>query len=1078
MAKLIPNRRFKRLVFYVAAGIASIILLIAVASIGLRLYFDDNYIRETFLKSADEYINADLYIGDVDISIFSSISLKNIHITTDTDTLFHCDEISLYYSIGRLFSGELLIKSFKIENPEIEMTTDSLGEFNLSWLEVPVDSTYDEVEKNVAEDETAEVDSEFPVSIHLDAFEINSFKLDITGGQSIFVNSIDIAGYNLDIISADSISGYFKISVKDDKDTTILYSLTDTSGTMTYCGSIGLTLDANIYSLNHIKGGLKIEGAPFELDYNGISYSSDLKVGANFDLNLNESTLSINDVLADLNGKEFLSGRYAMGFAENDTILPMEVYVNKARIPLSEINKFIEDDSLEMLLSGQLITDGFKLVSSSEYPGMKMEGKTSIQNANIDIPDIGFSLNDLNIQTSIEGIMYGEDAGYKIGITGYSDSIIYVLDENATIDFSGIDLEFVGTLDSLFIPDSLNGSINLKDLFGDTLKSDIEIAGGLPPNGEVSINIKYPTILIEELPYSEFPGYGEFALNCHIADNDIEIVSEAAAYELTLYFEGDSLWIPEIPLSLKSKIQYNDEFTNFRIEEFAASSPQLFEVSLYSPTDLILDPAMKIKAPINGVIYHDLLEDFIPDKMKDSLGSITFMGESVLQCSLYVVESDDSLLVSIPAGQLNSTITSAASELYEFSLDNTEIDMSFSYMNEVVRMDGKLNTTELSLNESLILPFKNISGVFAFAYKDSSLIWNKASLSVESHNIDIKSKGNYLLAELPVLSMNADMIFNSKETIEIMEDIGLTGRLESRMEINMDDYSMDISGYLKPFNLSVVSPGFFTVKSINGTVPFEQNISFPEMKLKGGGRQTQQISLLDFEQSKYFQRTRNNVDISFQRLETGRIFVENFSLNAEIGNGRIRGYRLYSDVYGGNILGNFEVDLSGIDFSTEELELDSIRYSADFQISSINFDMLAGSKKVSDKSNISGDFSFDGRGIVDPEKEYELEGRVNITRIGSRATKKLLDFLDPTGTDISIAETRKLMDRKLLFLDISYQPKTFSIKIKHGNINPSIDMDQPFFAKYLRIGAVTMPIEYDRKQLQALLEAAAVPIEE
>jgi hypothetical protein len=250
------------------------------------------------------------------------------------------------------------------------------------------------------------------------------------------------------------------------------------------------------------------------------------------------------------------------------------------------------------------------------------------------------------------------------------------------------------------------------------------------------------------------------------------------------------------------------------------------------------------------------------------------------------------------------------------------------------------------------------------------------------------------------------------------------------------------------------------------------------MVLEGKEEQSQVASLLDFEQSKYFQKTRHNADLSFQRLETGRIFIENFSLNAEIGDGKIKGNRLYSDVYGGNILGSFELDLRGINFAAEELELDSMRYSADFQISSINFDMLAGSKNISDKSNISGDFSFVGRGMVDPEKDYELEGQVNITRIGSRATKKMLDFLDPTGTDISIAETRKLMDRKLLFLDISYQPKSFSIKIKHGNINPSIDMDQPFFAKYLRIGAVTMPIEYDRKQLKALLEAAAVPIEE
>ena len=70
---------------------------------------------------------------------------------------------------------------------------------------------------------------------------------------------------------------------------------------------------------------------------------------------------------------------------------------------------------------------------------------------------------------------------------------------------------------------------------------------------------------------------------------------------------------------------------------------------------------------------------------------------------------------------------------------------------------------------------------------------------------------------------------------------------------------------------------------------------------------------------------------------------------------------------------------------------------------------------------------------IDPASQLDIEGNFYVTQIGPQFTDNVLRSLDPTGTDKSIQDTRKL-------LNWGYKPKLLSFEIKHGYLYPTIHL--------------------------------------
>jgi hypothetical protein len=1027
------------------------------------------------MQLGDDYLNAELILGDLDINLLSSITIKDIYVVSESDTIAGCKELRLGYKLHRLMSGELYIVSLAIDDPLVNLAATPEGEIDLSWLKIIEETAADSIPSDTiaAEIDTAAVS--LPVSVKLRRLTINNARASLSGAQNISVRGFSAEVSDLSAISMDSIYAHVEMNLKADGSDNIRFSYEDSSATLAADGRLDLSISGDIEPENHIVGEAKIAGMPLRIRFDDIYYQADFNTSAEFDIDMASMEVAVPSFKMALNDRTLLDATLRMKLTERDTIPPMEVIVKKASLDIGEFKDIISELMPGASIEGNIGAENLTIINNEEYPGIKVTGQFGLRDFYAGLPEYGLTINNLGISSKIDGIATGDKAGFDVDIEGGSDSILFRLDETTLVTVPATHLRLEGKTDTLFLPERLHGQITASNIFGSDLVADLSLEGGIPPAGKTGIRVEWSDIDINRAPYSEYDGRADFLLDFKTIGDSLSCQSSLNLKETTLDFENDYLFIPELPVRFSCRGSFDERFADIALNEIKLRSPSLFDID--DMANVKMSDTIFADAVIEGHLYHDYLEDFIPFEMKDSLGGVTFTGQTDVQCSLFVEVADDGGSSSKAYGRLSSAIDNAAVELYGFDMTGMNIESQFSVINAATRAYGDIYIDRISLEDTLTHPLEDIEGRFSVSFKDSVLDWGNTRLTINSHRLQVASSGKYVMGEYPTMNLKANLDFNSSEPVKIFGDIGISGRLQSWADISMNDSLMNIRGSLNPLMLSASAPGMFSISSVSGNIPFEQAVSLDNMRLTGDPAVKEELNLLDYEQDKYFGAGRSIGTIQFSRLEASRVFVENFSLTLEIGKGIIVGRRLYTDVYGGNLLGDFMIDLRSIDPEADDLGLDSLRYAMNLQMSAVNFDRLAGSRDISTASDISGDMSVSGRGIVDPEGDYELEGQINITRIGPRATRKLLDFLDPAGTDLSIAETRKLMDRKVLFLDISYQPKSFSLKIKHGNVNPSIDMDQPFFAKYLRIGVVTMPVEYDRKQLQALLKATSVPVE-
>ncbi|GEM_PF-4895014 len=1061
-----PKKKTIKIIKWLATIISLLVMLVILTGVIFRLYYNDSRLRSLLVSEAGKYLNAEISIGDININLLSSIAIDNFYITgTEGDTIVGCESAKLNYDIFKLISGELSISGFETVKPEINLRTDKNGEIDFSWLKLSEDTT--------TENQTAETDTtttSLPLKINISSFIISEASINLSGVQNIALNGLNIEGNDFSIAAVDSITGSIRFYSKGKTPIIFSYSYKDSLG--------GTSMEGNIYpdcvfALNKnekANGNIKFDISALKTEVNGYTLESRINLSSNIAFDVVNGDLDISSIRIDYNGKRAIEGELKTNLFSTAEIPPLDLNVKKFRFSLDDFSSLLERQLPKTKLRGILSGEDLSLANGGGSAGLVLSGQISASDINLNSPELGIKIENTKASLNYEGSLFSEKPSIDFDVKATADSLIYALDESTKVVIPSIDFKMSGTADSEFTPTYFNGNFSANGLFGDTLRGDISLKGGLPPKGILSVNISSPAIEIDKLPYSEIYGFLNFNLTTVVKNSRADIKGDISATELLIEFEDDSLFIPELPLNFVANIDFNDDFSQFMINRIAISSPSLFDIS--GAGELSNTKGIKLTSTINGTIYHNYLEDFIPSVLRDSLGTIDFSGESSIRANLHA-EIDDADKSTIRAtGTIQTNVEKFDMVDYAIYLHNLSLSSDYAFVNGNFASKNKLKIGWVSIDDSLMAPLKDINGGFRLSLKDSVLSWNNVDLEIISHKTKLSSSGKYVVSDNPILSLNANIDFAAKDTINFLPDIAATGRLQGYVELSMADDIMEIRGSINPRLLSIISPGVFAVISLDGSIPFYQRLSLTGMRILGDTQGEYGLNLLKYEQDKFYGKGGDGGELRFERLEAGRVHIDNFDLTVRISSGRITAPRVYSEVYGGNLLGDFYLDLRGMDLAEEEISLDSLRYALNLQLSGVNFDRLAGSGKISQSSEISGDMSFKGRGIVDPKKDFELEGQVNITKIGPKATKKLLDFLDPTGTDISIAETRKLMDRRLLFLDISYQPKSFSIKVKHGNINPSINMDQPFFAKYLRIGAVTMPVEYDRKQLRTMLKAA------
>jgi hypothetical protein len=168
-----------------------------------------------------------------------------------------------------------------------------------------------------------------------------------------------------------------------------------------------------------------------------------------------------------------------------------------------------------------------------------------------------------------------------------------------------------------------------------------------------------------------------------------------------------------------------------------------------------------------------------------------------------------------------------------------------------------------------------------------------------------------------------------------------------------------------------------------------------------------------------------------------RLAIDRIALDMGIADSTLRLSRLYLKLFGGDIAGEVQAQLL-------DLARGDIRLRLPIQITGVNLAYLdRDAKERTAKTEISAlaDIKFS-------KCAQHLEGRVDITRLSLDMLDSLLAYLDPSKTNESVQNNRKLLKAWYIKL-VNPKVQLVSVWISHQNLNMDIEMDAWFVAGML-----------------------------
>src|SRR5713226_570520 len=116
---------------YVAAAI---LVLAGLAVAVIQTAWGKNQIRQLIVHEANQYLTATLDIGRLDGSLFRDLTLGNVSVTQNGETIVSADEIELQFSIRELLAAGTTLRLIRVIRPRVVAARLPNGVWNLAAL--------------------------------------------------------------------------------------------------------------------------------------------------------------------------------------------------------------------------------------------------------------------------------------------------------------------------------------------------------------------------------------------------------------------------------------------------------------------------------------------------------------------------------------------------------------------------------------------------------------------------------------------------------------------------------------------------------------------------------------------------------------------------------------------------------------------------------------------------------------------------------------------------------------------------------------------------------------------------------
>jgi len=846
---------------------------------------------------------------------------------------------------------------------------------------------------------------------------------------------------------------------------------------------INSTKDQNLYvDLIPIVGKLKLKRNSFKLNKNDGNFSTiDIS-----EINLNLKGNMTSD-LAEVNSKINFSLKDRFFIDLNSEIKnnqEPEFILNCDSLLVNLDSLFVDFNEVEWLYNSLFSKQQFQ--GEISIDSLKLEGKkkgddwdffynfrNKIKNLSVKDFKQKISLSNLNGIITSDGTFQNSDfLNGNLQANFTLDSLsIFENDSSILLSQNG-EFNFQSKLSHNFVPESLHVQYNSKSVLGAEFNSklDFQVDNVLSVkdldfqhiHGDGDFNLS--GINLEQIIDQNISGMVDINLNLtsDIGDNllltaELETIDLSVEFDTTYGFE----LLPDIYTKLEGKFFSLPGFREIIFQEaqlilddFGESKlsanffPFLKELNIYFEE-------MKLDLPV--------AKDFFPSYLREEMISAFWLGEAIVSAE-YSTWAEEGQQKHQIFGDIYIQNEIFDNPYWYMRLDSLNCYGIFGGNLEDLQIDMEGKIGELQIIDTTP-SFEDINISSALSISNWNCV-NIQSIEARQEQLDFRiicegTIDNFDTEPTYFLSGSVDVNLDSSE--QLLLGTYFDGNYYSQYSIFSQENNpriLQFGGWIEFDSLNINMENGLKLHNVQGRMPISQYYDLDTgylLPVQQTQSQKFRLSLYEMHESYFIQPDSPYSLIIADSLVYKNYKADNIKMLVDYNQGSFFIPSLSMNMYDGNFAMRASMNLnSGA--------LDDISYNLKGQLSRVNSSILPGVTRQSEnESQIGITFDFVGQGI-DPAREIDLAGQLEVTEIGSFATGNLLKSIDPYNVDPNIQSIRRM-------IKFGYKPKAISFQIKHDSFYPAIFLSQPWYSPVRISGG---QISISRLPIKFLLDLMAV----
>ena len=1039
--------------------------------------YPPNSIRQLGIAWISEQLKKPVEIESGFFNLFRGFQLDNVIVyqnsSTKEDIFLKIDRLKLNYSWKSLLRNRLEISQIVLDRPAIFFSDmeffQQQNDLNIETVRpekeepLPLEILINNLEINNATIEYKSTKSQDVFIFNLSQFFINVKDIKLAGIQQEFLfnelqffftaniknGRIEIDYRPADLFWADSLQvaglkfkTFCDFEIQSRKIPDQQFSNQDDSDSLSIFG--GLILSETECRLDFVEKNQK--SSTFQLPVIKFDWNSRISpdlVYANADLGLSVENMTTFTMFGKY---ENSTTKKISLYSDSIVVILKPIFDNLARLNSGE-PFFISNLDIQ----GQTRFDSLLIFAENKNDNWDWmyRFRNEIQGVNYYDPQQDIKISGLSGFIQNEGKFVKNSylsGSLKADLS--ADSLIVF--EKTAQTFSAQDLIFRLKLElrDNFFPESFSADLEAQNIFGGTLISSVNLLCKEQQSlkklnfqnitGEGDFLLK--NIDVEKIFGNSFSGSSDLNININSALNGQSVlIAELKSENLSVEFESDAGFelLPDIDIVLDGKLSATDGFETIFFKDGELGLNDLVtskvdaQYSLHSGEANLYFEEMELNLP--------MFEDYFPAYLRDEMISTLWMGKALISSEISTWSEENGEITTQIIGDIHIKNEIFDNPFWSLRLDSLDLEGIFGGNFKELQLDLEGKLGEFQILETTPKFFN--TEIYATI---SVLDWNQ--LHIQSLDVDNPDLGFTLTGEGTIENLKTDPVFNlsgsvkssSDSSVKFLNKIWLDGSWTSQYSIfsvEQNPAILQLSGWIEIDSLDLIIENGLALRNIRGRLPISQlydlNTGYlfiiPQKE-----RQILKFKLFEIYESYFFNQNASYSFVSIDSMIYENYRADNIKMFLDYDQGSLFVPKLSMNLYDGNLNMRAKVN-----FNTGALA--DIQYDMQGQLSRVNSSILPGViQQEEEQSRIGVSYNFKGKGL-NLSSKVDLEGTLEVTEIGSRATQNLLNSIDPSGTDSSVRSVKKM-------INLGYKPYSISFQIRHGYFYPAIFFSQPWYS--------------------------------